>query len=386
MLFIFLELCIKKIMTKHPLSEKINNHFTLSTARLNCVVQIIIGLIKVSSVNLSLLATTFSGEAKFNSIYRQLQRFFEKFTFESSQFAQFIVRFFDLGNENWFLAFDRTNWVYGKAQINILTLAIIIKGTAIPLFWLFLDKKGNSNTKERIQLIDTFLAVFQVTKIKGLLCDREFIGVTWLNSLMERLIPFCIRIKENMKVYCPKGKPINKGIRRLGRGCSIVFDGLYCVGDKNGIQAKGVKIAALRRLANGELVIIATNGDPRQALDDYAKRWGIEILFANLKTRGFNLEDTHLTNLGRVSTMLQMVSIAYIWALQTGEWCSHHEPIRLKTHGRKEISIFRKGLNWLRKILYNIQEFQEDLLRIIDLIPSPKPDLGNFISSCKSIR
>jgi hypothetical protein len=359
-------------MINDPLSEKINNHFTLSTARLNCLVQIIVGLIKVSSVNLSLLATTFSGKAKFDSIYRQLQRFFAKFTFPAHQFAQFIILFFSLENENWFLALDRTNWAYGKTQINILTLAIVIKGTAIPLFWLFLDKKGNSNTQERIQLIDIFLAVFPATKIRGLLCDREFIGVAWLNALIERSIPFCIRIKHNMKVYCPKKKTINKGIRGLGRGCSIVFDGLYCVGDKEDIQAKGIKVAALRRLDNGELVIIITNGDPQQALVDYAKRWGIEVLFANLKTRGFNIEDTHLTDLGRISTMLQIVSIAYIWALRTGEWRSHDEPIRLKTHGRKEISIFRKGLNWLRKILYNIKEFQGDLLRIIDLIPDPK--------------
>lgn len=128
-------------MINHPLSQKINNHFTLSTARLNCVVQIIISLIKVSSVNISLLAIISSGEAKFSSIYRQLQRFFSEFAFASNQFAQFIVRFFGLENENWFLALDRTNWAYGKAQINILNLAIIIKGTAIPLFWLFLDKK-----------------------------------------------------------------------------------------------------------------------------------------------------------------------------------------------------------------------------------------------------
>ncbi|WP_410520711.1 transposase [Candidatus Tisiphia endosymbiont of Dioctria rufipes] len=41
--------------------------------------------------------------------------------------------------------------------------------------------------------------------------------------------------------------------------------------------------------------IIATNDNPYQALDIYKRRWEIENLFACLKTRGFNFENTHLT-------------------------------------------------------------------------------------------
>lgn len=68
---------IEKIMINHPLSQKINNHFTLSTARLNCVVQIIISLIKVSSVNLSLLAIISSGEAKLVPYIDNFRIFFQ---------------------------------------------------------------------------------------------------------------------------------------------------------------------------------------------------------------------------------------------------------------------------------------------------------------------
>lgn len=32
--------------------------------------------------------------------------------------------------------------------------------------------------------------------------------------------------------------------------------------------------------------------DVRQALNDYRKRWAIECLFGDAKTRGLNLEDT----------------------------------------------------------------------------------------------
>jgi len=268
------------------------------------------------------------------------------------------------------LALDRTNWAYGKTPINILTLAIVQDGTAIPLLWKLLPKKGISSTQERIHIVDLFLKIFPINKIQMLLCDREFIGFDWVRSLIERSVPFCIRVRENMKIYCPKGKLLNKGIRKLGRGCSLIFKGNYYICDKTGVQAKGISVAAHRRKDNGELVIIITNEDPYQALENYAKRWGIEVLFAHLKKRGFNIEDTHLTEPERISTMLAMVSIAYLWALKIGKWrAATQTPIRLKSHGRKEISIFRLGLNYLREIFYNINDFWEEFLRAIDLFP-----------------
>ena len=45
---------------------------------------------------------------------------------------------------------DRTNWKWGKSDIDILTLAIAYKGIAIPIYWELLDKRGNSDTQERI--------------------------------------------------------------------------------------------------------------------------------------------------------------------------------------------------------------------------------------------
>ncbi len=336
------------------LSNKIRKHFSLSEARLSCLVQIVLGLISVSSVNLKRLTPSLSGKSKFDSKYRKLQRFFSEFTFSSIQLARFIAHFFNTDNKPWVLALDRTNWAYGKTPINILTLAIVQDGTAIPLLWKLLPKKGTSNTQERIHIVDLFLKIFPINKIQMLLCDREFIGFDWVRALIERSIPFCIRVRENMKIYCPKGKLLNKGIRRLGRGCSLIFKGNYYICDKTGVQAKGISVAAHRRKDNGELVIIITNEDPYQALENYAKRWGIEVLFAHLKKRGFNIEDTHLTEPERISTMLAMVSIAYLWALKIGKWrAATQTPIRLKSHGRKEISIFRLGLNYLREIFYN---------------------------------
>ena len=58
------------------------------------------------------------------------------------------------------LTLDRTNWKWGKRDINILMLAIVYRGIAIPIVWTLLNKRGNSDTKERIALIQRFISIF----------------------------------------------------------------------------------------------------------------------------------------------------------------------------------------------------------------------------------
>ena len=76
-------------------------------------------------------------------------------------------------SDSWCLTLDRTNWKWGKANINILTLGIVYKGTAIPIYWELLDKRGNSDYAERIALLKKFIEKFGKEKISDLLCDRE---------------------------------------------------------------------------------------------------------------------------------------------------------------------------------------------------------------------
>jgi hypothetical protein len=65
------------------------------------------------------------------------------------------------------------------------------------------------------------------------------------------------------------------------------------------------------RLVDGELLIIASSDNTRQAIEDYAKRGEIETLFSCLKGRGFNLEDTRVTKLIRIKRLLVLPTIAF---------------------------------------------------------------------------
>ena len=108
------------------------------------------------------------------------------------------------------------------------------------------------------------------------------------------------------------------------------------------------------RLFNGELLIIATNEFPGKAIQQYAIRWEIESLFSCFKGRGFNFEETHIIDYERIKKLIVLLAIAFCWAHKTGEWRHEHRPIKIKTHGRAEVSIFRYGLDYLIEAILNL--------------------------------
>lgn len=57
----------------------------------------------------------------------------------------------------------------------------------------------------------------------------------------------------------------------------------------------------------------------------------MKTLFAALKSRGFNLEDTHLTDPKRLAKLMGLLALAFAWTCRTGE--SLHDgpsPVRQK--------------------------------------------------------
>jgi hypothetical protein len=86
------------------------------------------------------------------------------------------MQLFDFQEKSYYLTFDRTNWKWGEKNLNILTLGIVYKGAAIPVSCLVLNKQGNSSQRERIALLQRFIAQFGHRGILGVLSDREFIG------------------------------------------------------------------------------------------------------------------------------------------------------------------------------------------------------------------
>jgi hypothetical protein len=309
----------------------------------------LIALLRVKTVNLAELATGFVGEAQTDSHYKRLQRFFRKFELNYYEIAKVIVGLMNIP-EPWVLSLDRTDWQFGQTTFNILTLGIVHQGVAFPILWWMLDKKGNSNTDERIELLEEVTTVFPERKIAYLTADREFLGHDWFGYLLKQpTLPFRIRIRAS---DC-----LSDGRQRLK--ASVVFSHLLpqqaqILPKRRRLWGYWLYVAALR-LENNDLLIVVTPHSPETAIADYASRWGIETLFGIFKTRGFCLESTHFTDSERLSKLLALLTIALCWAFRTGQWLHQIKPLKLKKHGRKAKSIFRYGFDHLRRIVLNLE-------------------------------
>ena len=194
---------------KKELKEIFGKYYKWHKERIDILEKFISALIRSRSVNLQKVAESIEGEAKVESNYRRIQRLFKEQIIDYKITAKLLSTVLP-NDEKWVLTMDRTNWKLGKSNVNLLVLGVAYKGMAIPLLWKFLTikkkidgeliergKRGNSNTQERKDMLESFIEIFGVEKIASLTADREFIGEEWFSWLKEKGIPFVIRLKSN---------------------------------------------------------------------------------------------------------------------------------------------------------------------------------------------
>lgn len=134
-------------------------HSGMNLARVKFFVLFISALCKVQTVGLGKLASAFDSRADTASSLRRIQRFMVYYLPDTDLIVRLIFRLLPL-QPPYRLAMDRTNWKFGKANINVLVLAVVYQGVAFPLLFKMLPRFGNSHTNERIQLIQRFIRLF----------------------------------------------------------------------------------------------------------------------------------------------------------------------------------------------------------------------------------
>lgn len=328
-------------------------------ARISFLIQVLQALFIVRTVNLTQIAQAFQSSAKEESVYRRIQRFFQSFSFDMSFIVVLACKFFTWG-ESCVLLLDRTNWKLGKTHINILLLSIEHLGVGIPIFWTVLKKGGTSSTNDRMKILMRVLKAIGNEKIRVLLADREFIGEEWFRFLIEQKIPFIIRIKKNSMadgIRHGYSVPVAMLLDNLGRKKTIENYPIV-------LWKHRLFVSVEHRKGAKEPMIVVSNQHFSSPLNLYRWRWGIETLFECLKTRGFRMEETHMTDSRKIEKLLFILAIAVCWAYKIGELQARKAPITIKKHGRKLKSIFRLGLDLIRQVLFREDESPIDKLTV----------------------
>ncbi len=214
------------------LNSVLSSHFQgkINLARIKLISHFIIALCKVQTVTFEKVANAFETSVDSKSSLRRIQRFIADYSLDGDLIARLIFSLLPK-QEGLILSIDRTNWKFGQTNINIFmlgvvykgvafpfitrllidgaVLGVVYKGVAFPLLFTMLDKPGNSNSQERIDLVNRFIRLFGKDVIKSIVADREFVGNHWLDFLNTNGIKYYIRIRNNFKVELPdKNKTI----------------------------------------------------------------------------------------------------------------------------------------------------------------------------------
>jgi hypothetical protein len=90
---------------------------------------------------------------------------------------------------------------------------------------------------------------------------------------------------------------------------------------------------AITSQRSGRLLVISKRFCGQEALALYRLRWGIESFFAHLKSRGLNVEHTHLSGRIRIERLCAVLAAAFVMAYRNGVRVHARRGCTIKKHG-----------------------------------------------------
>ncbi|VEP12928.1 transposase (fragment) [Hyella patelloides LEGE 07179] len=195
-------------------------------------------------------------------------------------------------SERLILILDRTQW----QDNNIFMISVRWRKRALPIYWLVLNKKGSSNLREQINLIKPVLKLFSHYEVL-ILGDREFHGIElsyWLkqsNKKSKNPIYFAFREKDN--VYLKRSKKNQDRLKdlKLVPGVKVLYKNVKITKQKGfgKFNLLAYKKRDYRHHKTPNNWFIITNlSDPQEVINLYKMRAGIEAMFRDYKSGGYN--------------------------------------------------------------------------------------------------
>lgn len=297
----------------------------------------LVGLLAGKKISLHEVANLMPGEQSLDANRQQIRRNLDHPSMQGQVWSRSIGAL--LPKNSWNLALDRTTWERGENIINLLVLSVVVHECSVPLLWMVMPEAGNSDTAERIQLMQQFIDIFGAKRWRFLTADREFIGKEWIAWLLERKLGFRIRIKA--------GEFLTHWDGRRRRAWEFFSQqGCRCKPRQMKLWGLEVYVGGKRLFNDNFLIVISShyvNDSTQDVLSDYRLRWKIETLFQALKGRGFDLESCRLSQERRLWGWFGFLALGLCWCLKVGTLLDAYFPLPLKNHERRAESVFHRG-------------------------------------------
>jgi hypothetical protein len=292
----------------------------LSQAQL-LTLEILVWLLQVhKQVRIERLAAHFPLPIKYESRRRHIQRFLQLRAMSVVliwlPLVEGIIKLKFKKGERLYLAIDRTQW----SDKNLFMIAVIMEKRAIPIYWQFLAKKGASKLAEQQALIRPVLRLLKSYELL-LLGDREFHSVELAKWLLTKKVYFVLRQKKDTYIK-EKGKDYKRlDSLAVAPGVKSFLTGLKARKEK-GFKQGSIGIYWKRKYRGKKeeqpWYLLTNLTNLSEAVFAYKKRAGIEAMFKDCKTGGYNLEGSKAST-ERLTRLVLLIAIAYTLSTLKGQ-------------------------------------------------------------------
>ena len=294
--------------TQSDISSKIfnflsNNTPSLHKPQLKFIPSVIFGMIMSESIVSSDIARELKEEfslVQLDSITRRLRRLLNNPRFDGylfyHQIISSIINNYKVKHSSNKLHIT-IDHMYSKENYTILFVSMRIGKQGIPIYFECFKGIRNPDAFYDSTIIKAIDYTYNLLKDKGFdiifLADRWFNSQTILKHIDNLGCTYCIRLKSNLKISVfdkKEGHYIRKYSGDLTSQIyhSIYYNDVYIYDDL--LYKTSITIG--RKCVSEEPWIIATNGNPKEAIRNYTHRFdSVECVFKNQKSNGFYLED-----------------------------------------------------------------------------------------------
>jgi len=272
------------------------------------------------------------------------------------------------------IAIDRSQW----GRINLFMVSLSCPRRAIPLYWSLLPKLGNSSFESQTTNLQQVLPLFSEYKVI-VLGDREFCSVDLGNWLRGKGVSFCLRLKKN---HCIETEHLVwQRLDELGivPGTSLYFQGKRV---RKTQPATGFDVACKWKRNYGawkvdEAWFILTDlGSLPAAIDAYKQRMGIEEMFRDCKTGGYDLEGTSLKG-DRLINMILLMTRSYSSGIfqgtemrkkQVQKYVSRRKKPKKRYRRRSTFGVGLDGEKWVNYL----EQYSDKVEQLMKLTPNKR--------------
>lgn len=325
----------------------------LPTAAQNQVVvlaMMVAGIVMGRKAHLSEMGLHVPQRAKPSSLEMRFRRFVKNEGVDTSclfmPFAEQILA--HLGHNRLFLTMDASQ--VGRGCMTLM-VAVIYRQRAIPLVWIvYKGKKGHTTATRHITVLQLLKELLPESGEVVLLADAEYDTVemlTWVD--VETNWAFVIRTDPRILITeLDVQYPISK-LLSGERGCVCVSDVLFTAQN----YRVGMVVAQWAKPHKKPIYLVSNHACLQDVCRFYDKRFKIETLFSDKKSRGFNIHKSHLRHPQRIARLLLAAALAYIWMVYMGAAVADDDDKRslVDRPNRTDKSLFRLGLDWLKYVL-----------------------------------